>query len=165
MRYNKVRKILLFLSLFVGISAICGSICMFISPSGKLLQMDNLLSYFKVLPLSGILFQNYIFAGISLLIVNGLSNLIASYLLIKNKKSGIILGMIFGVTLMLWITIQFIILPFNMLSLSFFIIGLIQFIFGYMTYVFWMQENFKFDINEYKNIEKKNNILAAKTKK
>ena len=102
---------------------------MFISPSGKLLQMDNLLSYFKVLPLSGILFQNYIFAGISLLIVNGLSNLIASYLLIKNKKRGIILGMIFGVTLMLWITIQFIILPFNMLSLSFFIIGLIQFIF------------------------------------
>lgn len=161
MRYNKVRKVLLFLSLFVGISAICGSICMFISPSGKLLQMDNLLSYFKVLPLSGILFQNYIFAGISLLIVNGLSNLIASYLLIKNKKSGIILGMIFGVTLMLWIAIQFIILPFNMLSLSFFIIGLIQFIFGYMTYVFWMQENFKFDINEYKNSEKNNDILVV----
>lgn len=134
---------------------------MFISPSGKLLQMDNLLSYFKVLPLSGLLFQNYIFAGISLLIVNGLSNLIASYLLIKNKKRGIILGMIFGVTLMLWITIQFIILPFNMLSLSFFIIGLIQFIFGYMTYVFWMQENFKLDINEYKNIEKNNDILVV----
>lgn len=46
MRYNKVRKILLFLSLFVGISAICGSICMFISPSGKLLQW---ITYFHTL--------------------------------------------------------------------------------------------------------------------
>lgn len=48
--------------------------------------MDTLLPYFSVLPFSDILFQNYIFSGISLLIVNGISNLIASYLIIKIKK-------------------------------------------------------------------------------
>ena len=58
---------------------------MLVDPTGKLLGMNNLLPYFKVLPFSNILFQNYIFSGIALIIVNGMSNLIASYLIIKNK--------------------------------------------------------------------------------
>ena len=105
MRYKRTKKILLFWCLFVGIGALYGSVCMFIDPTGKLLHMDTVLPYFSVLPFSDILFQNYIFSGISLLIVNGLSNLIASYLIIKDKKIGFILGTIFGITLMLWITI------------------------------------------------------------
>lgn len=59
---------------------------MLIDPTGKLLHMEELLPYFQVLPFSSILFKNYIFSGISLLIVSGISNLTASYLLIKNKK-------------------------------------------------------------------------------
>ena len=161
MRYKITKKFLIFWCLLVGLSAIYGSICMFIDPSGKLLKMGNLLPYFSVLPLSDILFKNYIFAGISLLIVNGLSNLLAVYLLIKNKKSGIILGLLFGITLMLWITIQFIIFPMNFLSITFFIIGLIQLITGYMTYVFYSQENFIFDITDYNNLNKDKNILVV----
>ena len=101
MRYKRTKKILLFWCLFVGIGAfsghkmlapmgigaLYGSICMFIDPTGKSLHMDTLLPYFSVLPFSDILFQNYIFSGISLLIVNGISNLIASYLIIKDKKN------------------------------------------------------------------------------
>lgn len=110
--------------------------------------MDTLLPYFSVLPFSDILFQNYIFSGISLLIVNGISNLIASYLIIKDKKIGFILGTIFGITLMVWITIQFIILPSNFLSISYFIIGLLQFIIGLITVIFYTQSKFVFDIND-----------------
>lgn len=127
---------------------------MFIDPTGKLLHMDTLLPYFSVLPFSDILFQNYIFSGISLLIVNGISNLIASYLIIKDKKIGFILGTIFGITLMVWITIQFIILPSNFLSISYFIIGLLQFIIGLITVIFYIQSKFVFDINDYKNVNK-----------
>ena len=116
--------------------------------------MDTLLPYFSVLPFSDILFQNYIFSGISLLIVNGISNLIASYLIIKDKKIGFILGTIFGITLMVWITIQFIILPSNFLSISYFIIGLLQFIIGLITVIFYIQSKFVFDINDYKNVNK-----------
>ena len=137
MRYKKVKKILLFLCLFVCIGAIYGSVCVFIDPTGKILNMQDLLPYFNVLPFSEILFQNYIFSGIALLIVNGLSNLMAVYLIIKDKKLGLILGTIFGFTLMLWITIQFIIFPFNMLSTTYFIIGLLQLIFGYISVVFY----------------------------
>lgn len=161
MRYKITKKFLIFWCLLVGLSAVYGSTCMFIDPTGSLLGMNNLLPYFSVLPLSSILFQNYIFSGISLLIVNGLTNLLAVYLLIKNKKSGIILGTIFGFTLMLWITIQFIIFPVNFLSITFFIIGLIQLITGYMTYVFYTQENFIFNITDYNNLNKDKNTLVV----
>ena len=161
MRYKITRKFLMFWCLFVGIGALWGSINMFIDPTGKLLQMDKMLPYFQVLPFSNILFQNYIFSGIALLIVNGISNLVATYLLIRNKKSGIILGTVFGLTLMLWITIQFIIFPTNILSTTYFVIGIIQLITGYMTYVFYTQEQFKFDQKEYKNIEKNKDALVV----
>lgn len=161
MRYKITRKFLVLWCLFVGIGALWGSMNMFIDPTGKLLQMDKMLPYFQVLPFSNILFQNYIFSGIALLIVNGISNLVATYLLIRNKKSGIILGTVFGLTLMLWITIQFIIFPTNILSTTYFVIGIIQLITGYMTYVFYTQEQFKFDPNEYKNIGKNKDVLVV----
>ena len=83
----KISKITLtFICLFVSVGTFYGGICMFIDPTGKLLHMENMLPYFKVLPLSDILFTNYIFSGISLLIVNGLTNLLAVILLLKNKK-------------------------------------------------------------------------------
>lgn len=161
MRYKRTKKKLIFWCLFVGICAVFGSICMFIDPTGKLLQMNNLLPYFKVLPLSNLLFQNYIFPGVSLLIINGISNLTAAYLITKDKKVGIILGTIFGFTLMLWITIQFIIFPLNILSITFFMIGLLQLIIGYITYVFYTQEKFKFNIKDYKNINKNRDNLVV----
>lgn len=161
MRYKTTRKFLIFWCLFVGIGALWGSINMFIDPTGKLLQMDTMLPYFQVLPFSDILFKNYIFSGIALLIVNSISNLVAAYLLIKNKKSGIILGTAFGLTLMLWIIIQFIIFPTNILSITYFVVGIIQLITGYMTYVFYTQEQFKFDQNEYKNIGKNKDVLVV----
>ena len=161
MRYKVIRKVLVFLCLFIGIGALYGSFCMLIDPTGKLLKMDNVLPYFKVLPFSNVLFKNYIFSGIALLIVNGVTNITAAFLLIKNKKIGIILGTIFGFTLTLWITIQFIILPFNFLSVTYFILGIIQMIAGYMTYVFYMQTNFKIDISKYKNIGKNRNTLVV----
>lgn len=161
MRYKITRKILILLSLFIGIGALYGSFCMLIDPSGKLLKMDNILPYFKVLPFSNVLFKNYIFSGIALLIVNGVTNITAAFLLIKNKKIGIILGTIFGFTLTLWIIIQFIVLPFNFLSVTYFIFGIIQMIVGYITYVFYMQINFKVDISKYKNIGKNKDTLVV----
>lgn len=161
MRYKRVKKILLFWCLFISFAAFYGGISMLIDPTGKLLQMNQMLSYFQVLPFSDILFQNYIFSGISLIIVNGISNLIAAILIIKNKKIGIILGTIFGFTLMLWITIQFIIFPMNYLSTTYFIFGLLQLIIGFITYVFYTQEHFEFNKNNYKNIDSKSDTIVV----
>lgn len=116
--------------------------------------MQELLPYFIELPFSNVLFKNYIFSGISLLAVNGITNITAAYLILRDKKIGIILGTLFGFTLMLWITIQFIIFPFNMLSTTFFIFRLLQLIIGYISLVFYTQEQFKSNIKKYKNINK-----------
>lgn len=162
MKRTKVMKgILLFWTLFIGLGAVYGSSLMFIDPSGSLLHMDGLLPYFQVLPLSEYLYQDYLFPGFVLLIINGLSNLTSAFLIIKGKRSGIILGMIFGITLMLWICIQFIIFPFNIMSTSYFIFGLLQAIAGYIAYVFVCQEEFVVNVDSYRNIDKDSKKLVV----
>lgn len=161
MKYKNIKKIFIFLCLFVGINAVFGALGMFIDPSGKLMKMDQLLPYFQVLPFSRTLYQNYIFPGVALFILNGLTNLFAALLLLKNKKSGIVLGSIFGITLMLWIVIQFVIFPFNFMSTTFFALGLLQALTGYLCYVIYNQDQFEFDETKYQNIGKNENILVV----
>lgn len=151
-RYNTARKILIFWTLFVGVGAVGGAVAMLIDPSGKRVGFDAMLPYFKALPFSDILFNDFTFSGIALLIVNGITNLTAAGLLLARKKAGVTLGMIFGITLMLWICIQFYMFPANFMSTIYFIFGFLQFITGYAANVFYKQENFKFDASEYKNI-------------
>lgn len=151
-RYKTARRFLIFWTIFVGLGAIWGAVCMFIDPSGKILQMDALLPYFEKLPFADILFRDYVFSGVALLIVNGITNITAATLLIADKKLGVILGGAFGVTLMLWICIQFYMFPLNVLSVAYFVFGFCQAVTGYAAYVFRKQENFSVDIAAYKNV-------------
>lgn len=125
---------------------------MLIDPSGGLMGMDAMLPYFQKLPFAEIVFQDFVFSGISLLIVNGISNLTAAGLLIANKRIGAVLGGVFGITLMLWICIQFYMFPLNFMSTAYFIFGFIQAITGYMTVVFYDQEHFTVSESDYPNI-------------
>ena len=152
---------LLFWTLFIGVGAIYVGTMMLIDPSGKALRMDGLLPYFQVLPFSEYLFQDYIFSGIALLIVNGISNLTAAVLIMMKKKIGVVLGGIFGITLMLWICIQFIIFPPNFMSTSYFVFGLIEALTGYMTWVFQKQEEFSVDLSDYSGIGKDHTRLVV----
>lgn len=151
-RYNKTRILLIFWCLFIGIGAFIGGIAMLIKPDGTILHMQNMLPYFRKLPFSEALFQNYVFSGIALICVNGITNIIASIYLFIKKKIGILLGMVFGITLMLWICIQFYMFPSNILSISYFIFGFIQFVTGYTCLVSYKQNRFTIDINSFTNI-------------
>lgn len=139
-KFQTARNWLLGWTLFIGIGAVAGASGMLLDPSGKAMGMDAMLPYFQVLPLADKLFQNYTFSGIALLIVNGLTNLTAAVLLLLRRKLGVILGGIFGVTLMLWICIQFVIFPMNFISTSYFIFGLCQAIAGYAVWVLEKRE-------------------------
>lgn len=143
---------LLFWTLFIGLGAVAGASGMLLDPSGKAMGMDAMLPYFQVLPLAEYLYQDFMFPGIALLIVNGLTNLTAAVLLLLKRKSGVILGGVFGITLMLWICIQFVIFPLNFMSTSYFIFGFCQAVTGYMTWVFGKQEAFGVAISDYPNI-------------
>lgn len=151
-RYRPARRALLFWTIFIGIGAVAGSSAMLIDPSGGLMGMDAMLPYFQKLPFAEKVFQDFVFSGISLLIVNGISNLTAAALLIANKRIGAVLGGVFGITLMLWICIQFYMFPLNFMSTAYFIFGFIQAITGYMTVVFYDQEHFTVSESDYPNI-------------
>lgn len=153
--------ILLFWTIFIGLGAVGGAAMMLYDPTGNAMGMDALLPCFQVLPFAEVLFQNYIFSGFALLIVNGLSNLTAAALLLAKKKSGVILGGVFGVTLMLWICIQFVIFPLNFMSTSYFVFGFCQAITGYMTWIFAKQEDFSVDPADYPNIGKDDACLVV----
>ena len=148
-RYRTARRALILWTLFVGIGAVAGAVGMLADPTGKAMGMDGTLPYFQVLPFAGALFQDLTFSGCALLIVNGLTNLTAAALIFAKKRSGDPLGGIFGVTLMLWICIQFYIFPPNFMSTLFFFIGLAQAATGYMAVVFGRQEEFSVDIADY----------------
>ena len=141
-RYETARRILVFWTLFIGIGAVGGAAMMLLDPSGKTMGMDGMLPYFQVLPFAEVVFQDLAFSGIALFIVNGLTNLAAAGLLLARKKAGVVLGGIFGVTLMLWICIQFYIFPPNFMSTIYFIFGFYQAATGYAAWVFRRQESF-----------------------
>lgn len=141
-RFQTARKLLIFWTFFIGLGAVAGAAAMLIDPSGRALGMDAMLPYFQVLPFAEVLFQDFVFSGMALLIVNGLTNLTAAVLLLRKKPLGVTLGGVFGVTLMLWICIQFYIFPLNFMSTAYFIFGLIQTITGYAAWVFARQEDF-----------------------
>ncbi len=122
MKHNRLNRsqvagrCLFFWTLFIGIGAVAGASGMLLDPSGKAMGMDAMLPYFQVMPLAEYLYQDFLFPGIALLIVNGLTNLTAVVLLLLKKKIGVVLGGVFGITLMLWICIQFVIFPLNFMS-------------------------------------------------
>lgn len=151
-RYKVAKRFLVFWTMFIGFGAVLGALCMIIDPTGKSLRMDAMLPYFQKLPFADVLFQDYTFSGWALLVVNGITNLTAAVLMLKNKRLGEVLGGIFGITLMLWICIQFYMFPMNFLSTAYFVFGFCQAITGYAVYVFSKQEKFKFNETDYKNI-------------
>ena len=157
-RYNSARIILLVISLFVGLGALAGGITMIINP--KLMGVDELLPYLRKLPFGDKLYNDCTFAGIMLIIVNALTNFVASALIISKKKIGVILGMIFGITLMMWISIQFYALPANFMSILYFFIGVIQCVVGIAALVFNKQTRFTFDSSSYRNIGKNKNKVV-----
>ncbi len=160
-RWNRARKWLIFWCLFIGVGAVAGAAGMFADTSGAAMGMDAMLPYFQKLPFADVLFKNYLFPGIALLLVNGLTNLTAAALLFRKTKTGVVLGGVFGVTLMLWICIQFYIFPLNFMSSIYFIFGLCQAVTGYACYVFYCQEHMDFDPANYSHIAEKSPVLVV----
>lgn len=142
-RFAPARKALIFWTLFIGLGAVGGAACMLADPSGRSVGMSGMLPYFQVLPFADVLFQDLFFSGIALLLVNGITNLTAAALLFRKKPAGVVLGGVFGITLMLWILIQFYMFPLNFMSTLYFIFGFCQAATGYAAWVFQRQEAFQ----------------------
>jgi len=137
-----LKRFSIFWSLFIGIGALWGSIMMFTDPLGKFFGMYPLLPGFQKLPFSNLFFQDFIFPGIALLIVNGLTNFISFFLIYRKSRYAALSVIFCGIILMLWITLQFVIWNFNFLSNTYFIFGLLQALTGYL----WGKKTVRKDI-------------------
>ena len=151
-RYIITRRLLIFWTLFIGLGAVAGAAAMLADPTGRAMGMDVTLPYFEKLPFSDVLFRDFVFSGIALLIVNGISNLTAAALLFAHRRAGVVLGGVFGVTLMLWICIQFYMFPPNFMSTIYFVFGVCQAVTGYICYVSARQGDFTFRAEDYPHI-------------
>lgn len=110
MKIKLLRKLLIFWTLFIGIGALGGSAMMLIDPSGEMWQMEPLLTGLQILPFPEIFFTNFIFSGIVLFLVNGVTQLTTAYLLLKNNKYASAWGIACSAILILWMLLQVLIL-------------------------------------------------------
>ena len=85
-RYGTARRWLIFWTVFIGLGAMAGGLYMLLDPSGKELGMDAMLPFFQKLPFADLVFQDFTFSGVALIVVNGLTNLTAAGLLLAGKR-------------------------------------------------------------------------------
>lgn len=85
-----------------------------------------LLPLLQQLPLADVFFQNFIWSGIVLLLVNGVTNTVAFILLAKKHQLGALAGLASGIILMLWILVEYLIFGFNFLSNIYLAFGFLQ---------------------------------------
>lgn len=126
---------MVFWELFIGIGAVARAVMMFADPSGRMFGMEPMLPLFRRLPFAGTLFADFVFPGIALLCVNGLTNFAALGLTALRSRFAPAAGAACGVILMLWIGVQFYIFPLNFMSTIYFVFGLAQ----ALTGLFWMK--------------------------
>ncbi len=161
MNTKRWRIVLLFWCLFIGVGALFGGVCMLVDPTGGSTSMSGLLPGLQKMPFSDVLFTDLTFSGIALLCVNCVPNLVAAYYLFRKQYKGAVLGTTFGLTLMLWITIQFFLFESNPLSNAYFIFGLLQLIAGHGLMACTRRDEFHFDPAEYPAVNQGGSTLVV----
>lgn len=127
---KQLRSLSIFWSLFNGIGAVLGSAMMFVDPSGVRWGMEEMLLDIQKLPASHLLFQDFVIPGLALLLFIGAANFISFFLIFRRSPYAALSVVVCGVILVLWIVVQFVIFPFNGLSVAFLFIGVFQVLTG-----------------------------------
>ena len=115
------------LTLFIGIGAIGGAVMMWIDPTGVAWGGEPLLEMLRAkMPWPDIFFRNFIPSGFVLLFLNGITQLVAAYLLFKKHPFAQWAVLVCGVILMLWIILEWWVWGFNAISNLYFVLGLVE---------------------------------------
>ena len=116
-----------FLTLFIGIGAVCGAVMMWIDPTGVKWGGEPLLEMLRAkMPWPDIFFRNFSPSGYVLLAVNGLTQILAAIMLFKNHPYAYWVSFACGIILMLWIVLEWYVWGFVALSNIYFVLGLIE---------------------------------------
>lgn len=120
----KLEKIL---TLFIGIGAVAGAVMMWIDPTGVTWGGEPLLEMLRAkMPWPDVFFRNFIPSGFVLLFLNGITQIVAAYLLFKNHRLAQHAVLVCGIILMLWIVLEWWAWGFNVVSNIYFVLGLVE---------------------------------------
>ena len=122
-----MKKFLIILTLFIGVGAVGGAIMMWVDPSGNGWGGAPMLDLLRAkMPWPDIFFKDFIPSGFALLAVNGLTQLLAALMLIKNHKLANCAVLVCGIILMLWIVLEWWVWGLNPISNIYFVFGLVE---------------------------------------
>ncbi len=115
------------LTLFIAIGAVAGAVMMWLDPTGTTWGGEPLLEMLRAkMPWPDIFFNNFIASGFVLLILNGVTQFIAAFLLFKKHRLAPYAVLACGIILMLWIVLEWWVWGFNAMSNVFFVLGLAE---------------------------------------
>lgn len=122
-----MKKFLIMLTLFIGVGAVGGAIMMWVDTSGNGWGGAPMLDLLRAkMPWPDIFFKDFIPSGFALLTVNGLTQLLAALMLIKNHKLANCTVLVCGIILMLWIVLEWWVWGLNPISNIYFVFGLVE---------------------------------------
>ncbi|MCF8357329.1 MAG: hypothetical protein K9H26_01135 [Prolixibacteraceae bacterium] len=123
-----MKKILGYLQVFIGMSAVAGGMPMILNPGGT----DQGLTT-EVLANSP--FNDYLIPGILLFTINGLGSLAGAYFSLKERPFAGFAGIILGVALIIWIIVQVYYLGLSSwLQPLFFFVGVAELVLGILIF-------------------------------
>ncbi len=115
------------LTIFIGIGAVAGAVMMWIDPTGTSWGGEPMLELLRAkMPWPDVFFKNFIPSGFVLLAVNGITQLVAAYLLFKKHRLAQQAVLVCGIILMLWIILEWWVWGFNAICNIYFVLGLVE---------------------------------------
>ena len=122
-----MRTFLKILTLFIAVGAVGGAVMMWVDPSGVSWGGEPMLEILRdKMPWPEVLFRDFIPSGFALLAVNGLPQLLATLMLFKKHPWAYRVTLACGITLMLWIVLEWYVWGFVALSNIYFVLGLAE---------------------------------------
>jgi hypothetical protein len=124
MKLQSIRNISIGLLLFLGISALVGSVGLLIDPTGESLGLPYEIR--EVIP-----FDSYLFPGILLGVFNGLLSLLIAVLVIRKIRIQGWLVLLQGSVLLVWMAAELLMkIYYPPLTIPYFVIGFLLALFG-----------------------------------
>ena len=119
------RGLLIVVSILNGLAGLVCGVLFIAGPDGRYLQAGALLPVIQELPLASVVFQDFVWIGVAMLLVLGTPNSVASVMLLRRSENQYVATLISGVLLILWCGFELIFMI-NALAVGYFIIGLIS---------------------------------------
>ena len=123
------QKLQIALTLFIAFGAVVGALMMWTDPMGKTWGGEALLQILQVkMPWPDVFFKDFIPSGFVLLVVNGFTQFVAAYWLIRKHRLAPLAVRFCGITLIAWIALEWWVFGFNAISNTFFLLGFLELI-------------------------------------